>query len=298
MSGELQGSISRISITPDAVEAEVNRLFGGGSNSRGLIIRVHGADEPGAERTSAFKELLESLSIYSDQYRDLAEIEIEPPDERSVYQGLLVLGKKQLQQVLFRKILVTLGREIVDPLGEILSTTPDGTLFNRIVAIRHQLRSRITNLRMSYETRAILLGDLDALLTDDYLMMLVEHEEIVQHPRAEALVQKILHLIGETLRQAFEQWPDNAKRIAASIARHTGSQVQLRENPQVIRNRIVAGIEGFLWIETSNELNGMLRQLFSEKQFAGLLEPPYPELTPESFKEFAETCWELVAEHG
>lgn len=78
------------------------------------------------------------------------------------------------------------------------------------------------------------------------------------------------------------------------ISRRMKGQVHLREVPTLIRGQICAAIEDFLWLETANKIEAALVPLFT--QHAGLLSGPAPTLDRSLYKEFAEACWEIIAE--
>lgn len=293
-----RGCGERTSISPDDVETVVRRLFAGADDAAaGLVITVQG-DQDCVGRADAFRELLESLALYDDQYRTTREIRIEPPDKEALAAGLSTLGQPRLQKRLFHYILLTFGRAVVDPLGGLIADVTGGTLVHRMRDIRERLRAEVRELRLSSETQGILVGDLEKLLTDEYLEMLAEHEETVQRPRASELAQEVLHLIGAAFQRAFQSWDSNARRIAASVSRRMGPRVALHESPVAIRDGIVEGIEEFLWTETSTEISGALRQLFAQKRYQGLVGEPYPEVDRATYHEFARACWELIERNG
>lgn len=282
-------------VTQADVEKEIARLFGDSSGS-GLVIRIHGEDTSGAGRGEAFRELLDSLSIY-DYRQHGQEIRVKPPDVDSIAKALSVLGMQRLKRRLFERILLTIGKRIVDPLGQILEATPGGALRQRMVGLRDNLMGWVTELRLTHETQQMLTGDLRKLLTDEYLSMLAEHEEKVQRPRVAELAQELLHLIGSTFERAFRHWPSHAGTIAESIARRMGTSLSLRESPLVIRERIVEGIQEFLWIETSTELTGAVQQLFLQPRYQGLTAAGPPQLERDTYRQFAEACWDIVSEN-
>lgn len=285
------------SITPAAVESEIRRLFstGGADN---LVIRVQGAAASSEGREDAFRELLESLAMYHEEFRETREILVEPPRVEAIARTVAVLAQAGLQKRLFERVLWTFGRGIIEPLGAILEVRGDEGLLRRMQAIRRQLLDDVQKLRLSDETQQLLAGDLEKLLTDEYLQLLSDHEEKVQRPRAEALARETLHLIGLTFQRAFRAWPEHATRIAESVHRRFSGQMSLRECPLLIRQRIVEGIEGFLWVETGTELEGALSQLYGQPQYRGLLGGRTPSLGRELYHDFAEACWELVAEQS
>ena len=282
-----------IIISESDVEAEITQLFGSLSET-GLVIRVHGGSSE-THRNLAFRELLESLELY-EFHKSSKKIEVEPPDAETIASALSVLADPALKRRLFERILLTFGRSMVDPLGEILDTTPGGALLAHMTHIRANVLQGIRRLRLTHETQAILVEDLEALLSDDYLAMLAEHEENVQRPRVARLAQQILHLIGTTFERAFRQWPHHARTIANSVSRRMGSSMSLRESPVVIRQLIVDSIEEFLWIETSTELSGAIAQLFSQDHYRGIFGDKAPALERGVYRKFAEACWEIISE--
>ncbi len=127
--------------------------------------------------------------------------------------------------------------------------------------------------------------------------MLAEHEEQVQRPKVVELAQQVLHLVGAVFQRAFSSWPSHAESIADSVSRRMGPSISLRENPVVIRGRIVEGIEEFLWVETSTELSGALSQLLSQQCYAELVDGPLPTIDRAMYHAFAQACWNLVEQN-
>jgi hypothetical protein len=276
-------------ITKQDVEQEVERLFG----SEGVIVRVLSDDPSQSARDAAFATLLDSLRMYG--YTDA--VTVEAPGTDAIYKGLAVLAKEHLQRQLFQRILLTFGGKVVNPLVAILDSTPQGVR-SRMNDLRGTLLSSVGQLKISHETAQLLREDLRRLLNDEYLDMLAEHEEKVQRPLAEKLAHEVLHLIGATFQRAFKRWPDHARTVADSVSRRMGARVSLRTSPQIIRDRIIEGIEDFLWVETSNELDGALRQLLHRYDWGKLVDRPPPEIDREVYKEFAEACWDLVSSNA
>lgn len=277
-----------LQISTRDVEAEVERLFG----TDGLVVRVHSDDPSQSARDSAFAELLESLRMYG--YTDSATV--ETPGADAIHRALSVLSNDHLQRQLFQKILLTFGGRIVNPLVAILETARG--VRGRMDDLRTSLLTGVRQLKISAETANLLRDDLEKLLTPEYLDMLAEHEEKVQRPLAEKLAQDVLHLIGATFQRAFRKWPEHARLIAESVARRMGGRVSLRTSPAVIRDRIIEGIEDFLWVETSNELDGALRQLLARCDWSRLVDKPPPEIDKSVYREFAEECWSLVSNNA
>jgi hypothetical protein len=293
---ELDTSSSPL-ISPADVEQELLVLFGGDRN-KNLVVRVQGAAHS-ADRSDAFQELLHSLALYNPAAVEAHGVAVEPPDARTITRALLVIADKKLQHRLFEYILSTFGRKLVDPLAEILDSGKGGPLYARMQALRSELLDGVQDLRLTQETRSVLEADLTKFLGDDYLAMLAEHEEQVQRPRVKKLAQEVLHLVGVTFQSAFRRWPEHAEHLGHSIS-HSFSgtgRIQLGEHPVLIRRRITQGIAEFLWVETSSDLRGALAQLFAQRAYAGLVGSQEIELARPVYNEFAEACWQLVAEY-
>ena len=285
-----------ITVSPEDVEKEIIRLFGD-PNETGLVITVHGGEDSADSRYEAFRELLHSLAIYDFQSQ-ANTVSVRPPDLGTMTKALAILGQPYLKRRLFERILLTFGKRIVEPLGRILDTTPEGLLLERMAVLRDTMLNWIADLELTHETQQMLTDDLRALLSDEYLGMLAEHEEKVQRPRVTELAQEVLHIIGSTFERAFRLWPKHARSIAESVSRRMGTHLTLSESPMVIRERIVEGIQEYLWIETGTELQAVLIQVFSQQQFTGLTKDGTPEIDKESYRSFAEACWDIIAENG
>jgi len=282
-------------VTPADVESELYRLFHAGENPN-LVVRVQGAARS-EDRQDAFRVLLESLAMYGNSAAEVRPIVVKLPDSATITRALSVLSQESLQRRLFERILATFGGKLLDPLAQILNSAEDGPLRARMTHLCGELLRGVQALQLTRETQEILTADLRALLSDEYLSMLAEHEEKVQRPRAKQLVKDVLHLVGTTFKLAFRGWPENAARIAQTVCRMPEAKLELGEHPIVLRRRIVGAIADFLWIETGAELSGSLSQLFSQKSYAGLVDTSHIELDRATYSEFAEACWELVAEH-
>jgi hypothetical protein len=282
-------------VTHGDVEHTIRKLFGAADN-HDVVVRVQGADDREG-RNEAFAALRDSLAMYNTDVLNAAELVMAPPSQDSLARALSVLGKKHLQLRLFERILLTFGKTLVDPLAEILDRTPGGPLLTRMASLRLRLFDGVGALRLTQETQDILIGDLNRLLNDDYLTMLAEHEEKVQRPRAKKLAQEVLQLVGSTFQRAFQRWHENAGRIAESVTRRFGARLKLGAHPTLIRSRIVDALEEFLWVETSAELSGALSQLFMQKAYEGLVAERRIEVDRGVYHEFAEACWDLIAEH-
>jgi hypothetical protein len=155
--------------------------------------------------------------------------------------------------------------------------------------------AQIADLRLTPESQQILSGDVRKLFKDEYLAMVAENEERVQQPRVARLAQQILRMIGTTFRRALARWPDHAERIAASIVRRAQGDIPIRDLPALLRAQITDGVEEFLWVETSNDIEGSLRALFAENRGAVPIEPA--PLARAAYREFASACWEIIAQH-
>ena len=131
---------------------------------------------------------------------------------------------------------------------------------------------------------------------DEYLEMLAEHEVNVQRPRVKRLAQEALHVIGTTFQNAFQHWNSNAGQIAEAVARRFKGRLKLKESPVIIRERIVEGLEEFLWVETCAELGGALSQLFRQDKYRGVVEQP-PVIERQLYAQFAATCWEIIEDN-
>lgn len=282
-------------ISPEDVEQELLRLFGAGEN-RDLVVRVQGAGRS-EDRALAFEELKRSLAMYETVGPNSTR-GLKPPDAKTIARALLVLTQKSLQHRLFERILSTFGRDLVDPLARILDLGSDGPLLGRMKDLRSTMLTGIDELHLSRETREVLYADLSRLLTDDYLGLLAEHEENAQRPRVKKLAQEVLHLVGATFQRAFAHWPEHAERIAQSVHRRFNATMALGEQPVAIKTHIVGSIAEFLEIETSAELSGALSQIFSQREYAGLIESSEISIDPRTYSDFAQACWELVAQYG
>lgn len=283
-------------VTQGDVERTIRALFNVAGNDDEVVVRVQGAGDSD-ERNEAFAELRDSLAMYNGGALTATALVVAPPSKDSLTRALSVLGKKHLQLRLFEKILATFGRTLVDPLAEILDRTPGGALVAHMDSLRAGLFDGVAALRLTQETQQILMGDLARLLSDDYLAMLAEHEEKVQRPRAKKLAQEVLQLVGSTFQRAFQHWHTNAAQIAESISRRFGARLQVGAHPALIRTRIVEALEEFLWVETSGELSGALSQLFAQRAYDGLVAEPHVEVQRDVYHQFAEACWDLIAEY-
>jgi hypothetical protein len=280
--------------TADVME-EIHRLFDAGGDS-GLVIRVYG--EPagaGAEADAAFREMLASLRMYDDRFNTGGAVMVQAPTRASLSRAMSVLGREEHQRRILAQVLTTFGRRLIDPLGDQLDATPAGSLMARLGMMRDLCLAHIADLHLTPESQQIISDDLRKLLADEYLAMVAEHEERVQRPRVTRLAQEVLRLIGGTFRSALQRWPDHAERIAGTISRRLQGDVGLRDIPTLLREQITNGIEEFLWVETSTEIQGALNSLFAEQRSAVNIAPA--PLEREAYREFAGACWQIIADN-
>lgn len=282
-------------ITAGDVRQELQRLFGSGGEDQ-LVVSVYGAEDD-AGVVATFDELMHSLQMHGGgaSPRGLPNALVEAPDAALVERALSVLGRPELQRQILDQVLTTFGRRLIDPLGHALDTSPEGSIMAELVRIRGRLLTDVHALKVTKETRAILAGDIGKLLGDEYLAMLGDNEERVQRPRVKKLAQDILRLVGDSFRSALERWPKHAGAIAASAVRRLDAKVTLKELPRLIRAQVVEGIEEFLWVETSADIEGALAAMF--RAHTDIAERP-PELEREAYREFAEGCWNLIASYS
>lgn len=281
-------------ITAQDVEAEIQRLFLAQAGS-GLVIRVYGEEGGTAENIEAFREMLNSLRLY-DYGTGAGEVFVEAPNSSILTRALNVLTKEQHQKRVLDHILTTFGRRLIDPLAAILDTTPEGTIMSRLSVLRGLFLAQIAELKLTHESQDMLTQDLLMAFDDSYLHMVAEHEERVQRPRVRRLAQEILRLVGSTFHAALRAWPEHADNIAMLISRRMKGQVHLREVPTLIRGQICAAIEDFLWLETATKIETSLDSLFA--QHSGLLGGPAPTLDRALYREFAEACWDIIADYS
>jgi hypothetical protein len=279
-------------VTSEDVVRELHRLFGAGNES-GLVIRVYGEEDGATDET--FREMLRSLQMYDERFGGDGKILVQAPSRATLVRAMSVLGREEYQRRILEHVLSTFGRRLVDPLAEMIDTNPEGSLVARLAMMRDLFLAQVADLRLTPESQQILSDDLRKLFSDDYLAMVAENEERVQRPRVTRLAQEVLRLIGGTFRRAFARWPEHAEHIASSIGRRLSGQVALREVPALLREQITHGIEEFLWVETSTEIEGALRSLFAEHGAAIHVEPP--QLERQTYREFAAACWQLIADN-
>ena len=281
-------------ITAQDVEAEIQRLFLAQSGS-GLVIRVYGEEGGPAENIEAFQEMFHSLRLY-DYGTGTGEVFVDAPNSSVITRALNVLAREQHQKRILDHVLTTFGHRLIDPLAAILDTTPEGTIMSRLAVLRDLFLAQIAELKLTHESQDMLTQDLLMAFDDAYLRMVAEHEERVQRPRVRKLAQEILRLVGSTFHAALRAWPEHAETIAMLISRRMKGQVHLREVPTLIRGQICAAIEDFLWLETAAKIESSLEPLFA--QHSGLLSGPVPTLDRSLYREFAEACWEIIADYS
>jgi len=274
---------------------EVHRLFDAGGESR-LVIRVYGDDNSdGPEADAAFREMLASLQMYDDRFRSGGSVMVQAPSRAALSRAMSVLGKDQHQRLILNQVLTTFGRRLIDPLGDLLDTTPEGAIVARLGMMRDLFLTQIADVKLTPESAQIVSDDVRKLLSDEYLAMVAEHEERVQRPRVTRVAQEVLRLIGGTFRRALLRWPDHAERIAATISRRLSGEHKLADVPTLLREQVTAGVEEFLWVETSTEIQGALRSLFAEHRDAVKVEPA--PIERDAYREFAASCWQIIADN-
>ncbi|MGK4004172.1 hypothetical protein WMF31_16180 [Sorangium sp. So ce1036] len=282
-------------VTDEDIREELQRLFDAGPDS-GLVIRVYGEPGEGVATADAFREMLASLRMYEGkQDHQPLEILVDTPGKAQIARALSVLGHEQHQKRILDHILTTFGRRLIDPLAEILDTTPTGSVMARLSMLRDIFLAHIADLRMTPESQQILTSDVRRLMTDEYLARVAENEERVQRPRVAKLAQQILRLVGSTFHRALKRWPAHAEQIASSIVRRSPKRVRLSEVPKLLRGQIIDGIEEFLWIETSADIEGALRPMLAEHQ--DVMPVTQARLDRATYREFADACWAIIAEH-
>jgi hypothetical protein len=277
---------------------EIHRLFDAGGDS-GLVIRVYGesggAGGAGAEADATFREMLASLRMYDDRFKGGGAVMVQAPSRTSLTRAMSILGREEHQRRILAQVLTTFGRRLIDPLGDQLDQSLAGSLVARLGMMRDLCLSHVADLKLTPESQQIVSDDLRKMFSDEYLAMVAEHEERVQRPRVTRLAQEVLRLIGGTFRNALLRWPDHAGRIAGSISRRLQGEVGLRDVPTLIREQITNGIEEFLWVETSTEIQGALNSLFAEQKSAVSVAPA--PLEREAYREFAGACWQIIADN-
>lgn len=286
-------SSSRPIVTQQDVLQEVQRLFSAGPES-GLVIRVYG-EPAGADTDAAFHEMLQSLRMYDERFGSGVAPTVAAPSRASLVRAMSVLGREEHQRRILGQVLTTFGRRLIDPLGDQIDATPAGSMMSRLGMMRDMFLTQVADLKLTPESQQILVDDLRKLLSDEYLAMVAEHEERVQRPRVTRLAQEVLRMVGGTFQRALSRWPDHADGLAGAIARRLHGEVSLRDFPILLRDQITSGIEEFLWVETSTEIQGSLRSLFAEHRGAVTVTPA--PLEREAYREFARACWQIIADN-
>lgn len=277
-------------VTSADVSREIERLFGDADGL--LVVTVHGGD---AGSNESFHELMESLSLFHGDQESIADAVVDAPDANTLAKALRVLAQPALQRRIMDQLLTAFGKRLIEPMRDLLDPGPQGSLMTELVSVRLRILTDVARLRVTPETRGLLQNDIEKLLSDAYLEMLAENEERVQQPRVQALAQETLHLLGNIFYGALQRWPQHAEQIAHAVSRRIGTTVRLRDIPNLLRQHIVAGIEEFLWVETSSEIEGALGPLFSSHEDIAAA-PPTLDRRP--YRELAEGCWALVSEYG
>jgi hypothetical protein len=282
-------------VSHDDVVREIHRLFDAGPDA-GLVIRVYGeAPGDGGDADATFREMLASLRMYDERFGQSGPVTVQAPTRASLNRAMSVLGREEHQRKILGQVLTTFGRRLLDPLGDQLDPRPEGSTMSRLGLLRDMFLAQARDLKLTPESQQILEGDLRKLLTDDYLAMVAEHEERVQRPRVTHLAQEVLRMVGGTFRRALSRWPQHADGVASAIARRVQGEVHLRDIPTLLRDQITNGIEEYLWVETSTEIQGALRSLFAEHHGAVTVDPA--PLEREAYRDFARACWQIIADN-
>jgi hypothetical protein len=273
---------SKTLVTAADVQQELSRLFGGMAD-RDLVVSVYG-DEDAEGTVSTFHELMRSFEMHGGG-----------PNVVTIERALLTLSHADLQRKLLDQVLTTFGHHLIDPLGAVLNAGPDGALMRELVNVRERVIADLGALQVTSETRSIVIQDISKLMNDDYLAMLADHEERELRPRVRGLAQEILRLIGDIFHLALGRWPEHARSIAHAVRRRLSGEVRLAELPHLLREQVLAGIEEFLWVETSNDIEGALRSMFAARR--DIADRP-PRLERAAYRSFAVGCWKLMTEHA
>lgn len=286
---------NRSLVTAADVQQELVRLFGGMSD-RDLVVSVYG-DEDADGAVSTFHELMRSFEMHGGAEAAVAfqDSLVKAPDALTIERALLTLSQPELQRRLLDQVLTTFGHHLIDPLGAVLTAGPEGNLMRELTSVRERVIADLESLRVTAETRSIVIQDIRKVMSNDYLAMLAEHEERELRPRVRALAQDILRLIGDIFHLALSRWPSHASSIAHAVRRRLAGEVRLAELPHLLRQQVLDGIEEFLWVETSNDIEGALRAMFASRQ--GIADKP-PPLERSAYRSFAVGCWKLLTEHA
>ncbi|MCA9577451.1 MAG: hypothetical protein R3B40_22095 [Polyangiales bacterium] len=295
MTAPAPSTSTRTLVSAADVQQELARLFGGMAD-RDLVVSVYG-DEDAEGTVSTFHELMRSFEMHGGENGRSAfqDAMVQAPNAVTIERALLTLGQADLQRRLLDQVLTTFGHHLIDPLGAVLDAGPDGTLMSELTAVRERVIADLAALQVTSETRSIVIQDISKLLTNDYLAMLAEHEERELRPRVRELAQEILRLIGDIFHKALGRWPEHAKSIAHAVRRRLSGEVRLTDLPHLLRQQVLDGIEEFLWVETSNDIEGALRAMFASRR--NIADKP-PRLERSAYKTFAVGCWKLMTEHA
>lgn len=257
-----------------------------------LEVTVHGGEEDAAE---TYRELMQSLAHHHGKAAPVGDIVVDAPDAQMLAKALRVLSRPSLQRQIMDQLLSSFGKKLIEPLGAVLDPSPQGSLMASLVLVRSSIMSQVARLAVTRETRQLLSGDIEKLLNDDYLEMLAENEERVQQPRVQKLAQATLKLLGDVFYAALQRWPDHAEQIALMVSRRMERRISFRKLPNVLRDQVIAGIEEFLWVETSSEIEGALGPLYASHRDIAATPPT---LERAMYTELAEGCWRLVSSEG
>ena len=285
----------RTLVTAADVQGELARLFGGMAD-RDLVVSVYG-DDDAEGAVSTFHELMRSFEMHSGLQPGLKfqDVLVEAPNAVTIERALMTLGHTDLQRRLLDQVLTTFGHHLIDPLGAVLDPGPDGALMRELTTVRERVILDLASLQVTSETRSIVIQDISQLMSDDYLAMLVEHEERELRPRVRELAQEILRLVGDIFHKALGRWPEHARSIAHSVRRRLSGELRLAELPHLLRDQVLDGIEEILWVETSNDIEGALRSMFASRR--DIVDQP-PRLERSAYRSFAMGCWKLLTEHA
>jgi len=250
----------------------------------GLVIRVYGEDEGGPAADAAFREMLASLRMYDDRFGRPAVVKVQAPTRASLARAMAVLGREEAPAPHPRP-----GAHHLRPAPHRSARRPARPHPRRLAPapprlMRDIFLTQVADLRLTPESQQILADDLRKLLSEDYLAMIAEHEERVQRPRVTHLARRC--------SGSSAALPPRAPALARPRRRHRRlhrppghGDVGLRDLPLLLREQITAGIEEFLWVETSTEIQGALRSLFAEHRSAVTVDPA--PLEREAYREFA-----------
>ena len=167
------------------------------------------------------------------QFQDIL---VAAPNVVTIERALMTLGHTDVQRRLLDQVLTTFGHHLIDPLGAVLDPGPDGALMRQLTTVRDRVIADLASLQVTSETRSIVIQDITKMMSDDYLAMLVEHEERELRPRVRELAQEILRLVGDIFHKALGRWPDHARSIAHAVRRRLSGEVP----PAPVEGRVQA----------------------------------------------------------